>query len=338
MSEVKKLGRTKKREGLEWWKVGLILVLAGASAFGAMFGLTKLLNFTPPDEEAPVLTLRGEEEVEIWFGGAYEEPGAEAVDERDGEVEVAIKTPEMDVWNEGEYEVWYRAVDAAGNEAKASRRVRVVAPPAVPGAVYLTFDDGPSEHTARLLDILKKYKVQATFFVTGRGEDAMIKREYEEGHAVGLHTFSHNYAYIYQNRNAFWDDMLAIQNRVKEATGGYVSNLMRFPGGSSNTVSALYDDGTQIMSRLVGEAEARGFKYFDWNISSGDASGNLTVEEVVANVTGRLGEGEWVVLQHDTMGFSVDAVEQILQFGKKNGYQFKRLEADSFGAWHWVRN
>ncbi|MBR2586754.1 polysaccharide deacetylase [Candidatus Saccharibacteria bacterium] len=317
------------------WALVVILLFAGLLSYVAF----RVLTYVPPDVDPPVITLNGEPEVEIALGSEtpYQDAGATAFDERDGELEATTTLPEMDIWRAGEYEIKYAATDASGNLAEASRKVKIVAPAPVEGAVYLTFDDGPSEHTARLLDILKKYDVKATFFVVGREMDDVIKRAYDEGHSIGLHTFSHNYAHIYQSTSTFFDDLYAIQNKVKDITG-YSSTLMRFPGGSSNTVSALYDGGTRIMSRLVKEVEARGFKYFDWNISSGDAGGATTSEEVYNNVTSRLGPGEWVVLQHDTQGFSVDAVERIIQFGKRNGYQFKALTMESSGAWHGVRN
>lgn len=333
---------SKRGKKLPWWGVILVgLVVAG----GTFLGLTKLMEVVnyappvPPDEDPPVLTLLGDEEVEILLGQeeGYVDAGATAWDERDGELEVGVEMPEIDVWRAGEYEVKYEVADAAGNVAEAVRKVKVVAPEPVEGAIYLTFDDGPSEHTARLLDVLKRYDVKATFFVTGRGEDELIKREYEEGHAVGLHTFSHNYAYIYQNQQTFFEDLYAVQERVRRVTG-YTSMLMRFPGGSSNTVSGLYDGGARIMSQLVDAVTARGFKYFDWNVSSGDAGGALSADEVFNNVTAKWGPGEWVVLQHDTQGFSVDAVERIVQFGKRNGYQFKALDMGSYGAWHYVQN
>ena len=211
-------------------------------------------------------------------------------------------------------------------------------PPKSSGTIYLTFDDGPGAHTARLLDILKKYNVKVTFFVTGAGDDALIAREYNEGHAVGLHTFSHNYAYVYSSINNFFADLYKIQTRVKNITG-HTSYLMRFPGGSSNTVSARYDGGTRIMSKLTREVENRGFVYFDWNITSGDAGGATNSTTVYQNVVNRIKEGgNSVVLQHDIKGFSVDAVERIIKWGLNNGYTFKKLDMDSPTAHHGVNN
>ena len=203
--------------------------------------------------------------------------------------------------------------------------------------MYLTFDDGPGQYTAELLDILKKYNVHATFFVTGVGSDELLKREYEEGHAIGLHTFSHNYSYIYTSPGAFWADLVRVQERVEAATG-YKSFLMRFPGGSSNTVSRRYDGGSRIMTALTREANEKGFTYFDWNVTSGDAGETTSTDVIVENVTSQLKEGSSIVLQHDIKGFSVAAVERIIQYGLNNGYTFMKLDTTSPTSHHPVNN
>ncbi len=205
------------------------------------------------------------------------------------------------------------------------------------GVIYLTFDDGPGPYTAELLDVLKRYGVKATFFVTGAGDDDLVAREYKEGHAVGLHTWSHDYAYIYGSVDNFMADLARVQERVKNVTG-QETQLMRFPGGSSNTVSRRYDGRSHIMSQLVGEVERRGYVYFDWNTDSGDAGGSRTTEAVIAQVTGGLKDGPNVVLQHDTKDFSVAAVENIIKYGRDNGYMFAALDKDAFTAHHGVNN
>ncbi|MBQ6375515.1 polysaccharide deacetylase [Candidatus Saccharibacteria bacterium] len=206
------------------------------------------------------------------------------------------------------------------------------------GTVYLTFDDGPGEYTGWLLDILKQYGVKATFFVTGRGDDDLIRRAYDEGHAIGLHTMSHNYAYIYDNADNFFADLYAVQERVRRITGQN-SYLMRFPGGSSNTVSRRYDHGTRIMSYLTEAVEGAGFRYYDWNVTSGDAGGTTETEMVAENVILRLEEpGDYIVLQHDIKDFSVAAVPEIIEYGLGHGYEFKKLEAGAIEAHHGVNN
>lgn len=206
------------------------------------------------------------------------------------------------------------------------------------GTIYLTFDDGPGDYTAALLDVLKKYNVKATFFVTGRGDDAMIAREYDEGHAIGLHTFSHNYSYVYASIDNFMADLYKVQDRVKNITG-YTSFLMRFPGGSSNTVSRRYDGGTHIVSKLAAKLASLGFTYFDWNISSGDAGETTSADVVFQNVINGLKDGDSsVVLQHDIKDFSVAAVERIIIYGIEHNYTFDKLSADSYAAHHRINN
>ncbi|MBR3254269.1 polysaccharide deacetylase family protein [Candidatus Saccharibacteria bacterium] len=287
------------------------------------------------DKTAPEITLNGDIYTTILVNtNEYEELGAVAIDDCD-EVEFKIDGV-VDTRVVGTYIINYTSEDKSGNLSTAIRTVNVI--PENHGTVYLTFDDGPGDYTAELLDVLNKYNVKATFFVTGRGSDEMILREYQEGHTVGLHTSSHDYSYIYQNINTFFEDLYSVQERVKNITG-YTSYLMRFPGGSSNTVSRRYDGGAHIMSQLVDEVESRGFTYFDWNISSGDAASASSPEEVFENVAYALKEyGDSVVLQHDIKEFSVAAVEQIIQYGLSNGYKFAALDASSFTAHHGVNN
>ncbi len=205
------------------------------------------------------------------------------------------------------------------------------------GVVYLTYDDGPGDYTNALLDVLKKYDVRATFFVTGRGTDDMIRREYEEGHTVALHTWSHNYAYVYSSVANYFADLQQISDRVKNITGEE-SKLIRFPGGSSNTVSARYDGRSRIMSTLTREVTKRGYQYFDWNVDSDDAGRANSSDVVYANVINRLKPGPNVVLQHDIKPYSVEAVERIIKWCDENNYVFEPLTADSPTVHHGVNN
>lgn len=286
------------------------------------------------DTESPVVVLNGDLIITLKVGESYSELGASVVDDCD-EVELKVSGA-VDSNTVGIYTIEYSATDLSGNRGIAVRTVSVI--PEYHGTIYLTFDDGPGPYTEPLLNILAKYNVKATFFVTGYGDDELILREYNEGHSIGLHTYSHDYAYVYQGIDEYFYDLNLVQERVKRITG-HTTNLIRFPGGSSNTVSKRYDGGAHIMSQLVDEVTAKGFVYFDWNISSGDAGGARTTEEVVENVIDHLVEyGDSVVLQHDVKDFSVDAVDIIIQYGLANGYVFKGLTADSFTAHHQVNN
>ena len=202
--------------------------------------------------------------------------------------------------------------------------------------IYLTFDDGPSDYTAKLLDVLKKYNVKVTFFVVNSSNMDIIARAAAEGHTVAMHAYTHNYNQIYASDAAFFKDLEAIQNVIFEKTG-IKCMLTRFPGGSSNTISSLYNRG--IMTRLAKELQDRGYQYFDWNVDSNDAGGAKTADEVFENVTKGVSQyTNSVVLQHDTKEFSIDAVERIIAWGLINGYTFKALDKDSPPCHHGINN
>ena len=295
----------------------------------------KIISGIVEDKVAPDIDLNGAEKYEMTLDMIYEIPTPTVLDNCD---EVELKTRgEVDYRKVGTYKLDYEAVDESGNIAQKTRTVVIKETPDR-GIIYLTFDDGPGEFTDKLLDVLKKNNVKATFFVTGFGEDRLIKRAFDEGHTIGLHTFTHDYSYVYKNMNNYFDDLNKVQERVKRITGKE-TYLIRFPGGSSNTVSKNYDGGVKIMSKLVEEVTKRGYVYFDWNISSGDAGSVTSSASVYKNVIDGLGKGgSYVVLQHDVKGYSVDAVERIIKYGKEHGYRFLPLDKSSFTAHHGVNN
>ena len=304
---------------------------AGAESSGVR--TVKVVDTTPPE-----ISLNPYEKEYIYVGAQYEEPGYTATDTVDGDITGNVEVSGIDTSSAGEKEITYTVADKSGNSTTQVRKIVVkekpkpkpvvTSPPSANGGViYLTFDDGPGAYTSRLLDILAKYGVKATFFVTGRGDRSLIAREAREGHSVAIHSLTHNYSQIYSSEEAFFDDINAMNEIIKEQTGEY-TNLMRFPGGSSNTVSRKYCPG--IMTRLTAAVEEKGFKYFDWNVVSGDAGGAKTADRVYSNViNGIRGKAYSIVLQHDIKNFSVDAVERIIVWGLNNGYTFSRLTADS---------
>ena len=163
--------------------------------------------------------------------------------------------------------------------------------------VYLTFDDGPSSYTDDILDILKQYDVKATFFVVGKTDEESLKhyqRIVEEGHTLGIHSYSHKYNEIYKSVDAYAEDLRQLQELLYETTGVW-SRYTRFPGGSSNRVSAV------DMKELVTYLDDQGIRYFDWNISSGDAaSGYTSVQTIVDNVMKNVEKHDTaIVLMHD---------------------------------------
>ena len=179
--------------------------------------------------------------------------------------------------------------------------------------VYLTFDDGPSANTEKILDILDDYDVKATFFVVGKESDTdkeALKQIVERGHTLGMHSYSHKYSEIYSSEEAFAEDFVKIRSYLEEVTG-VTSDIYRFPGGSSNSVSKL--DMHVFIDFLDGED----VRFYDWNVSSGDASKTqLSVGQLVKNATEGIGRRSVsVILMHDAVGkaTTVEALPIIIE-------------------------
>lgn len=284
------------------------------------------------DKSAPLLTLKGNDTMTVILGNKYNEPGYTAVDNCEDDLSSKVKVEgEVKTNTVGTYTLTYTVSDEAGNIAKKERKVIVQKQTAkissslgcgTPGAIYLTFDDGPNDsYTPTILNVLKKYGVKATFFVTNKGSDNLIKREYDEGHAIGVHTWTHDYGQIYASSDAFWSDFNKVQARIKRITGEE-TKLFRFPGGSSNTVSKV------PMSQLANEAAAKGYTYFDWNVSSGDAGGTTDPNQEYKNVVNSLSKTKGnVILMHDIKSHTMKAIENIVKYGLDNGYTFKVLDS-----------
>ena len=295
------------------------------------------------DIAPPEIELVGGEYYVIPVGIPYSEPGFSAIDNADGIVtEQVLAEGEVNWFTPGVYPITYTVIDSASNEAKVVRNVEVMAKerPTVqtPEAktVYLTFDDGPSPYTERLLDVLDKYEVKATFFVKDSDHNAMMKQIVDRGHSIGIHSVTHDYASIYASPETYFEDLRNMQEIIRENTG-IVTTLMRFPGGSSNTVSAKSYLG--IMSLLSEAVQNAGYQYFDWNVDSNDAGGAKNTQTVVKNVLqGIAQEPVSIVLQHDIHEYSVNAVEEIIQWGLERGYSFLPLTQNSPGFHHPIAN
>ena len=285
--------------------------------------LTKKIIYK--DNESPILTLKGEDYENIYLNEEYKESGYQATDNCDGDISSKVITEgSVDTNTPGTYTIKYKVSDNAGGSDSKERKVNVIKKNAN-GTIYLTFDDGPRMGTTNvILDILKEENVKATFFVTMKGPDELIKREYDEGHTVALHSASHDYSYIYSSADNYFNDLKTVHDRVLNITG-YDSRIIRFPGGSSNTISRRYQNG--IMSYLTKEVLNRSYRYFDWNISSGDAGETTDSHEVVKNVTTKLSHDKVnVILMHDIKSYTRDALKEIIEYGKNNGYTFDKLD------------
>ena len=196
-----------------------------------------------------------------------------------------------------------------------------------PNTLYLTFDDGPSGRTAEILDILKQQDIKATFFIVGKEgskEKDLMKRIVDEGHTIGVHTYSHIYTNIYESVGSYLEDF-NLTSELIYATTGVKPDIFRFPGGSINKYSALnYEE-------IIAEMTRRGYAYYDWNASSGDANSNATANSVYNNATQSSGGKERIILlMHDSASksYTVAALPGIIEYYKTRGYKFDRITND----------
>ena len=292
----------------------------------------------------PEIRLNGGEELCCDAGFSFEDPGFVCTDAHGNDLSAYVEREGAVIpWAAGDYTLRYSIANALGERVEATRRVTVrpLRNPDLPvtegKVIYLTFDDGPSPWTDQLLDVLARYNVKATFFVTCLYPEYTdcIGRAWREGHSIGVHSVTHSYRRIYASEEAFLEDFNAMQDIIREQTGEE-TRIFRFPGGSSNTVSRF---NRRIMTRLAAMMTERGFVYFDWNVSSGDAGETTSSEQVLQNIIDGCTDREVsVVLQHDSKDFSVAAVERVIVWGLTNGYRFAPLDETGPEIHHKIAN
>lgn len=305
-------------------------------------------NIVYSDPVPPEITLLGEQEITQERRYPFEDPGATASDNLDGDLTDRIVVEgEVDTTTIGDYQLHYSVTDSFGNIGLANRVIHIIERTKPIGeeeeakgkVIYLTFDDGPGAYTQKLLDVLDKYNVKATFFVCNNGLDYLIAEEAKRGHTVAVHGWTHDYKKLYTSVDGFYENFYLMQDKIYELTG-VRTNLLRFPGGSSNAVSRQYCKG--IMTVLTKDVTERGLYYFDWNVLAGDSEAQpISTEQVYRNVVNGITylKGKpAVVLQHDIKGFSVNAVEDIIKWGLANGYTFLPLDETSYGAHQRLNN
>lgn len=192
--------------------------------------------------------------------------------------------------------------------------------------IYLTFDDGPSNLTRPLLDVLEKNNVQATFFLCDQaGMDQympLIKEIYQQGSTCAVHSYSHDYQKIYSSVDAFLEDFEKMYQIINGQTGGHAAHIFRFPGGSNA------GPNKNIREKLLPEMLRRGFLYYDWDEDSQDASTAAhDADAIYRNAVSGMNHGAHVFLMHNTGAkqATLDAVGKIIAYGKANGYTFKAI-------------
>ena len=193
--------------------------------------------------------------------------------------------------------------------------------------IYLTFDDGPSERTAEILDILKSKDIKATFFVIGKEgekEKELLQRIADEGHAIGIHTYSHVYTQIYESVESYLEDFEKTYQMIYDTTG-IKPNIFRFPGGSINRYNSY------VQEEITAEMTRRGFTYYDWNASSGDAASRVTADSVFSDsIQSAKNKDRIILLMHDSVNksYTVAALPKIIDYFQANGYRFERITND----------
>ncbi len=304
---------------------------------------TRVVRKIVYDDRTPPELDIGKSEVTIAFGGTWKD-SYKAVDDVDGDITKRVKIiGEVDKYNAGKYTLKYEATDSYGNTTTAERVVTVKDPLQNPKSptdkvIYLTFDDGPGQYTDQLLEILDKYAVKVTFFVTNQfpAYQDCIAKEAAAGHAVAVHTYSHRFEDIYSSAEAYWADFDKMNDIIEKQTGSR-STMFRFPGGSSNRVSKEY--GTGVVTQVAEQAADRGYSYYDWSVDSGDASSADTPEKVAANLKYYCGSRtSSLVLCHDIKSHTVQAMDEFITWALENGYSFAALKPESYGAHHRIKN
>lgn len=284
------------------------------------------------DKTAPEIKLNGKAFVSLKTNEEFKDEGATATDTKDGDLTSKItKEGSVDTSKDGKYTITYKVKDNNGNEATAQRTIFVGQTQAT-GVIYLTFDDGPSANTTpRILDTLKEKGVNATFFIINYSDanEHLVKRAISEGNAIGIHGYSHDYKTIYSSLDAYYQNITKLQEKIEKTTGKKVM-ITRFPGGASNTVSRKYCSG--VVSAASKKLLENGFKYFDWNVASGDSGDVQTADAVYRNVTNGIKPGRNnIVLMHDFSGNNktAEALPRIIDWGLANGYRFEVITTET---------
>lgn len=190
-----------------------------------------------------------------------------------------------------------------------------------PKCVYLTFDDGPSDKvTPKILDVLKDEDVKATFFIVGRHAESrkeILKRQFEEGHTLAVHTYSHVYKEIYSSTESLLEDIDKCNEIIKEITGEYTS-VYRFPGGSFG-----------LNKKLIAAVTDHGMRYVDWNASLRDAEIYKPTPQQLVNaaINTPANRDHIVMLAHDTTDktATVQALKEVIKYYKEKGYVFEKF-------------
>lgn len=296
-------------------------------------------NYQKKDIDNPSITLKGGQVITLLRGNKYQEYGYSAKDNCDGDLTSKVTVQNNVNTNQnGTYSVTYYVKDSSGNETSVKRTVRVITTDPAKNQVYLTFDDGPSYLTVQILDILQEENVKATFFINNFNDASIVNRIVKEGHTIAIHGYTHDYQTAYSSVESYMNSITTLRNKIKQYTG-VDTKITRFIGGSSNTVSR-FNPG--IMTKLTQKVIEEGYFYYDWNVSSGDATGSYASKtDIYTNVVNGLRYGRHnIVLMHDSSAkvTTKDALRDIIHYGKEHGYTFHKITESTPMIHHAVNN
>ncbi len=286
---------------------------------------------TPIPTPEPAFQLLGSIELDWPCGIPFQEPGyrvnlPEGLDYR------VEQSGELIAWKPGDYTLEYQLWAEEELLASCCRTVHLLpgtladAPedPPEEKIIYLTFDDGPCEYTGRVLDLLEQYEAKATFFVLTKSKycEEYLPRMQEAGHTIGIHADRHGYDTLYLNAEYFFRDFMLAQQKLYDYTGQY-ARFSRFPGGSRTARGMLGPDYKTVLQGL----SDMGVRYVDWNVQPESTEGTYTTAQNFRE--GVQKQSFSVTLQHDTRLYSVNALEQMLQWGTENGYRFLAIDENT---------
>ena len=286
----------------------------------------------------PTFKLVGNSTVYVAYNTTYSDSGATYKDGCGNTLSDKITVSgSVDTKTLGEYKITYTL-----KKETLTRKVIVYNPSNItdnsPGEkiIYLTFDDGPGPYTQKILDTLAKYNVKATFFVTHQNGSYvyLMQKEHEQGHVVAAHSYTHNYN-IYRSVDTYLADFNKINDDIERYTGKR-SQLFRFPGGSSNTVSRSYAKG--VVKAIASRMTQDGYIYFDWDVDSTDAAGGSRSSIYNHVVSGASWCKKCVVLMHDVKYNTAYELDNILKTLTSKGYKFGTLNVSSPTAHHTIVN
>lgn len=320
--------------------LGMVILVLGIAVAGIFtsgtvrksLGITKIMACLQGDTIAPKLEVQ---DLQVMLGERPDYMAHVTCSNNSGKYKLSVDTSQVNLNKGGCYPVVYVAADSLHNETRKTVTLRVVDPDQK--IIYLTFDDGPSENTSKILDILRAEGVKATFFVTAQFAKyvPLMAQEAREGHVVAPHSYYHNFS-IYRSFDTFFDDLEKIEQVIEKYTGKR-SPMIRFPGGSSNHIYRRYHRGDYgFMKRLKAEVIKRGYQYVDWNLDSEDASGGCVPAARLISSACHTYHPQMCLLMHDTAGKKTtpEALPEIIRYFKQQGYEFGVLNDTSLVCHH----